>query len=139
MMTSKELQCIQSVHNFHIFYARGNYEKLRVLMGRYKQKMRHPPLPETKTVLDLWHLYGINQHRHGEHRAIRLLNQWLDILYGDGAAKRMDVEGRCGQRRQTNIRMNAPFYQKENAPHFLFRNSFNCVLEEVSGELPLYQ
>jgi len=138
-MTSKELQCIQAAHNSRIFYARGKSEKLRVLLFRYKQKMRPPPLPKTKTVLDLWHLYGIDQHRHGESRATRLLNQWLDILYGDGAAKILDVEGRCGQRRQTNIRLNAPFYQKENAPHFLFRDSFNYVLEEVSGELPLYQ
>jgi len=139
MMTSKELQCIQAVHDFRMFYARGKSEKLRVLVDRYKQKIKQPPLPENKSVLELWRLHGINQNRHGEHRAIWLLNQWLDMLYGEGTAKSLDVEGRCRQRQQTHIRMNAPFYQEENAPHFHFRNPFDCVLEKVSEELPPYQ
>lgn len=138
-MTSKEFQCLHAVHNFRIVYARGNYEKLCVLMDRYKQKMWPPPLPVAKTVLDLWCLHGINQHKHGEHRAIWLLNQWLEMLYGEGTAKSLDVEGRCSQKQQTNIRMNAPFFREENAPHFLFRDSFDSVLEQISGELPPYQ
>ncbi len=34
--------------------------------------------------------------------------------------------------------MNLPFYTKENAPHFHFRNPFDVVLEEVSKELSPY-
>jgi len=138
-MTSKELHCIQAAYNFQLFYARGKLEKLRLIFNQHKQTMTNKFKPETKTILALWHLYGIDKNRHGEHRAIRLLNQWLDILYCAGTAKELDVEGRCSQDRQRNIKMNMPSYTDVNAPHFHFRSPFDCVLEQVSGELPPYK
>jgi len=137
-MISKERQCIQAAYSFQTFYARGKLERLWLIFNQFKQKMTTSPQSEEKTVLNLWHLYGIDKNSHGEHRAIRLLNQWLDILYGAGTAKGLDIEGRCSQKWHRNIRMNVPFYTEENAPHFLFRNPFDCVLEEVSEELPPY-
>jgi len=134
-----ELQCIRSAHDFRIFYARERFEKLRVQLGRCKQNLTQPHLPKTKTVLDLWYLYGIDQNRHGEHRTIWLLNQWLDILHGEGTAKRMNIEKRCSQKRQRNVKINMPSYTEENATHFHFRNPFDVVLEDVSAGLPPYQ
>jgi len=137
-MTPKEIQCIQAVHDFQMFYARGKLERLRLIFNQFKQKMTNPPQPAAKTVLALWHIHGIDKNRYGEHRAIRLLNQWLDVLYGEGAAKSLDIEGHCSQKWYRNIKMNMPSYTEENAPHFHFRNPFDCVLEKVSEELPPY-
>jgi len=138
-MISKERQCIQASYSFQLFYARGKLERLRLIFNQSMQKMKPSPQAEEKTVLSLWHLHGIDQSKHGEHRAIRLLNQWLDILYGSDTAKDLDIEGRRSQTWQRNIKMNMPFYTEANAPHFLFRNPFDCVLEQVSGELPPYK
>jgi len=138
-MISKERQCIQASYSFQLFYARGKLERLRLIFNQSMQKMKPSPQPEEKTVLLLWHLHGIDKNKHGEHRAIRLLNQWLDILYGSGTAKELDIEVRCSQTWQRNIKMNMPFYTEANAPHFHFRNPFDCVLDQVSGELPPYK
>jgi len=134
-MTSKEIQCIQAANDFQMFYARKKLEKLLLIFDQCKQKMTDPPQQGTKTVLALWHIHGIDKNRYGEHRAIRLLNQWLDVLYGEGIAKELNIEGRCSQKWQNNIQINMPFYTEANAPHFHFRNPFNCVIEEISGEL----
>jgi len=138
-MISKERQCIQAAYSFQLFYARGKFEGLRLIFNQSMQKMEASSQPEEKTVLSLWHLHGIDQSKHGEHRAIRLLNQWLDILYGAGTAKELNIEGHYSQKWQNNIKMNMPFYTEANAPHFHFRNTFECVLEQVSGELPPYK
>jgi len=139
LLTSKENQCIQVAYDFRMDHTRGKMEELRLLVGRSIQKLMPAPQPETKTILALWKLHGIDQNRYGEHRAVWLLNQWLNTLYGEGTADRLDVEGRCRKKGQQNFRMNLSYYQgDEIAPHFYFRNTFECVLEEVSKELPPY-
>jgi len=138
-MISKERQCIQATYDFQLFYARGKLEKLWVIFNRAKQKIITPPAPKEKTALNLWHLHGIDKNKYSEHRAIRLLNQWLDILYGAGTAKGLDIEERCNQKWHNNIKMNMPFYTEDNAPHFHFRHPFDCVLDQISEELPPYK
>jgi len=138
-LTSKENQCIQAAYDFRMDHTRGKIEKLILLVGRSIRKLIPAPLSETKTVLALWGLHAIDQNRYGERRAVWLLNQWLNTLYGEGTADRLDIEGRCREKGQRNIRMNLRNYLgDENAPHFYFRNSFENVLEDVSGELPPY-
>jgi len=138
-MISKERQCIQAAYSFQLFYARGKLDLLWLIFNQSIQKIKAASQPKEKTVLSLWHLHGIDKNKYGEHRAIRLLNQWLDILYGSGTAKGLDIEGRCSQKWQSNIKMNMPFYTEDNAPHFHFRNPFDCMLEQISGEIPPYK
>jgi hypothetical protein len=138
-LTSKENQCIQAAYDFRMDHTRGKIEVLLLLVGRYIRKLMPAPPPETKTVLALWGLHGIDQNRHGEHRAVWLLNQWLNTLYGEGTADRLDIEGRCREKGQRNIRMNLSSYKgDENAPHFYFGNPFDNVLESITAELPHY-
>jgi len=134
----KELLCIQAANGFRMFYAGGKFEKMCLIVSQYKQKISHPPFPETKRVLNLWHLHGVDCSECGEHRAVRLLNQWLDILYGTGTALGLDIEGKCRQKRQRYAQANIPYYTEDNAPHFYFGNPFDNVLEQVSSELPPY-
>jgi len=138
VLNSKEIQCIQTANDFRIFYADGTFEKMWLIVRQYKQKKSHPPLPETKTVLNLWHLHGVDCGEYREHRAISLLNQWLDILYGKGTAVRLNIGGHCERMWARNIKTNMPFYRGEDAPHFHFRNPFDSMLEKVSEELPPY-
>jgi len=92
-MISKERQCIQAAYNFQLFYARGKLERLWLIFNQSMQKMKASSQPEEKTVLSLWHLHGINKNKYSEHRAIRLFNQWLDILYGAGTPKGWTLKG----------------------------------------------
>jgi len=137
-MTSKELQCIQAADDFRVKYARGLCGKLWAVMCRFNHRWSTPSSPKTKTVLALWHRHGIDQDEHSEYRKIRLLNLWIDILYSESASARLDIENRCSKMRQRNLKMNMPSFADASAPHFHFINPFDCVLEEVSGELPAY-
>jgi len=94
---------------------------------------------DARTLLELWNLYGMNYREHGKDRCVQLLNQWLEILYEEGTADRLDVAGRCRRMGLRHARANIPYYTEEDAPHFFFRNPFDCVLEQVSGELPHHE
>ncbi|ATX81704.1 hypothetical protein Ga0123462_0835 [Mariprofundus ferrinatatus] len=138
-MPSKEFLCIQAANKFRVKHARGKFEKLWVIVCQYKQGVTALPLPEAKTVLNLWHLHGIERRKYGQCNPVELLNQWLDILYGEGTADKLDIEGRCSQIGQRHARVNIPYYTEENAPHFYFRNPFDCILEQLSAELSGYE
>jgi len=116
---------------------------LRITLWKtvYKSKYStaEPLLPEYKTLWCFWQLHGIERRKFTEGYASDLLHQWIVILYGQKTADMLDVK-RCRKDMwRRNIKANMPYYKRDDAPHYHFRNPFDCVLEDVSEELPPYQ
>jgi len=108
------------------------------IIFRSKHEAIEPPLPETKTLWGLWQIHGIERRRFGEEHATELLDQWIVILYGKETADRLNIESRRKDMWRRNIKAKMPYYKREPALCVLYKNPFDCILEQVSEELSVY-
>lgn len=70
---------------------------------------------------------------------MQLLSEWLDILYGNGTAERVDPEGRLRAIMHRRVEANRPYYEGDSdTPHYAFVDPMETLIAEVSADLPLY-
>jgi hypothetical protein len=94
--------------------------------------------PGKKTIYALW---AANRPSSGKLKAFHrldLLYEWVDILYGEGTARRLKLRRRGTKIVQRQVEANAAYYEEENAPHFFFKQPAEILAEQLSQELPFY-
>lgn len=125
----------------------SQYERiaLRTTLLRLLVKQRlqiiEPALPDQKTLWHLWEMHGVD--RDGDiffDNRVRLLHQWLVILYGQESADALNIEGRINKTRERRCAMNNSYYEGiGDAPHFHFVPILASLIEKLTEELPPYQ
>jgi len=114
---------------------------LLTLLMKPRFRISEPPLPEQKTLWHLWQMHGSDREDHISFgNSIRLLNQWIVILYGQETADSLNIEGRINEMRDRRCAMNKPYYEGAgDAPHFHFVPILETLIEQLHEELPPYK
>ena len=95
--------------------------------------------PKTKTLDSLWQLYGLSERACTNEERLQLLSEWIEILYGESIAKGVNLNQRLETIMSMHAIANRPYYDGESgAAHFYFGSPVDCLISELSEELPEY-
>ena len=95
--------------------------------------------PKTKTLASLWQLHGLSERACTNEERLQLLSEWIEILYGESIAKGVNLNQRLETIMSMHAIANRPYYDDESgAAHFYFGPPVDCLISELSEELPEY-
>jgi len=109
---------------------------LLTLLMKQRFRIAEPALPEQKTLWHLWQMHGSDRDTHiSFDNSLRLLNQWIVILYGQESADRLNIEGRINEMRDRQC----TYKGHCGAPIFHFAPILESLIRQLYKELPPYK
>ena len=96
-------------------------------------------MPTVKNLKALWQLHGLDQHKYNSDERLELLSKWLESLYGKDMVANIDLNHRVKAISVRHVKANLPYYEGRcGAAHFHFVPPVECLIAELSKELPGY-
>ncbi|GAA5526179.1 hypothetical protein Maes01_02774 [Microbulbifer aestuariivivens] len=93
-----------------------------------------------KTLEALWCEHGVGRDDATLDGRIRLIDEWIEILYGKDCSMNVDFPRVVERVQAENAGANRPYYDGvEGAPHFYFGCPVEQAVDQVSELLPLYR
>ena len=93
-----------------------------------------------KTLEALWCEHGVGRDDATLDDRIRLIDEWIGILYGKDYSINVDFPRVVERVQAENAGANRPYYDGvEGAPHFYFGCPVEQAVDQVSELLPLYR
>jgi len=97
-------------------------------------------LPTNKVLAELWRLHGMCSRKYSSDEIVRLLRDWINILYGEDVCKKLQLNNRVREISARQMTANSPYYKdKSKAAHFHFVALVNVLINELTFELPAYE
>lgn len=123
---------LQNVHNI----------KKNILNETFKKQVNIQNLegPENKTLESLWNLYGLNNGEYDIKDKIKLLTDWIEILYGEQSNENLDLNQELSSIVDEHVKTDTLYFQYNvNATNLLFKSPIQLLIFKLSKGLREYE
>ena len=122
----------------HIFSSKKQKGDSKRKIKDFQDKPLEFVSPTEKTIFALWVANSPDYKSLRRFNRLTLLYDWVDILYGEGAAAKLRLAQRGTEIARSQSKANEAYYKEEDAPYFIFKEPADILVEQLSQELPFY-